>query len=237
MMHLFTGERRISIAHGRLTIMLALVMVASVFVMPLAKSESLFAPLQGGLHPRSNAPRMLYSPPRPQQIGDLVTINIEEVSKREGLSTLQLQKQNQIEENTSTVLNNAATDILGRFSGMGRLAELIRLPNLGGINNQNNNRSQAAIVQRSLFEDTITCQVVQVMPNGNLMVQGRKTMAHAKERTDYYVTGIVNPYFLNSQNQISSKQVANMQVLVAGKGIITRSQNDGVASKIMSYVQ
>jgi hypothetical protein len=70
-----------------LTVLLAM----SIAVMPDAKSESLCAPLEGGLHPRTSAPRMLYSPPRPQQIGDLVTINIEEESKRAGRDVLRIQ--------------------------------------------------------------------------------------------------------------------------------------------------
>ena len=73
--------------------------------------------------------------------------------------------QNQIEENTSTVLNNAVGEVLSRFGGgLGRLADYVRLPNLGGIENSNNNRSQANITQNTLFEDNITCQVVQVLP-------------------------------------------------------------------------
>jgi flagellar L-ring protein precursor FlgH len=79
--------------------------------------------------------------------------------------------------------------------------------------------------------------VVQVLPNGNLMIQGRKTIAFAKEKADVYITGIVNPYFLNSENEIASQQVANMQVVVSGDGIISRTQNDSIFSKIMSKVQ
>jgi flagellar basal body L-ring protein FlgH len=52
-----------------------------------------------------------------------------------------------------------------------------------------------------------------------------------------YVTGIVNPYFLNSENEISSHKVANMQIVVAGQGIISRSQHDSIFSKIMSKFQ
>jgi flagellar L-ring protein FlgH len=202
----------------------------------VAKAESLFLPNTEGMHPRANAPRMLFSPPRPQQVGDLLTIRLEEVSERQNQSTTQIQKQTEFDENTSSVLNTAVSDVLGRFGG-GSWAKYVNLPSLGGISNSNNNRSQGNVVQKQMFTDVISCQVMQVLPNGNLMVQGRKTIAHAKEKTDFYVTGIVNPYFLNSENEISSQKVANMQVMVAGNGIITRSQNDGIISKIMSYVQ
>ncbi len=199
-------------------------------------AESLFMPNTQGMHPRANAPRMLYSPPRSQQIGDLVTIKIDEASKRKNQSTLQIQKDSSFDENTTEVLGNAAGVILDKFK-VGGLAKYLQLPNLGGIENSSGNNSQGTVTQNSSFSDYVTCQVVQVLPNGNLMIQGRKTIAFAKEKADVYITGIVNPYFLNSENEISSRQVANMQVVVAGDGIVSRTQNDSIFSKIMSKVQ
>lgn len=199
-------------------------------------AESLFMPNTQGMHPRANAPRMLYSPPRSQQIGDLVTIKIDEASKRKNQSTLQIQKDSSFDENTTEVLGNAAGVILDKFK-VGGLAKYLQLPNLGGIENSSGNNSQGTVTQNSSFSDYVTCQVVQVLPNGNLMIQGRKTIAFAKEKADVYITGIVNPYFLNSENEISSQQVANMQVVVAGDGIVSRTQNDSIFSKIMSKVQ
>ena len=200
------------------------------------KAESLFLPNTNGMHPRANAPRMLYSPPRPQQIGDLVTIKVEESTKRQNKNTMQIQKDSSFDENTSTVVSNAATTLANTF-GVGGLAKFAQLPNLGGITNSNTTNSQGTATQNQSFNDMFTCQVVQVLPNGNLMVQGRKTIAFSKEKTDVYVTGIVNPYFLNSENQISSQKVANMQIVVAGQGIISRSQNDSIFSKLMSKFQ
>ncbi len=200
------------------------------------QAESLFLPNTNGMHPRANAPRMLYSPPRPQQVGDLVTIKVEESTKRQNKNTIQIQKDSTFDENTSTVVSNAATTLANTF-GLGGLSRFAQLPNLGGIVNNNTTNSQGTATQNQSFNDMFTCQVVQVLPNGNLMVQGRKTIAFSKEKTDVYVTGIVNPYFLNSENQISSQKVANMQIVVAGQGIISRSQNDSIFSKIMSKFQ
>jgi flagellar L-ring protein precursor FlgH len=200
------------------------------------QAESLYLPNTEGMHPRANAPRMLYSPPRPQQVGDLVTIKVEESTKRQNKNTIQIQKDSSFDENTSIVVSNAASTLANTF-GIGGLAKFAQLPNLGGITNSNVTNSQGTATQNQSFNDMFTCQVVQVLPNGNLMVQGRKTMAFSKEKTDVYVTGIVNPYFLNSENEISSHKVANMQIVVAGQGIISRSQNDSIFSKIMSKFQ
>ena len=46
------------------------------------------------------------------------------------------------------------------------------------------------------------------------------------------ITGIVNPFYLNQQNEINSTQVANFQILMGGKGVITRQQNDSIFRKV-----
>jgi len=56
-----------------------------------------------------------------------------------------------------------------------------------------------------------------------------------KERGNLIVTGIVKPYYLDRNNQISSKQVANFQMLQAGKGVISRQQTDGIANKVYQF--
>ena len=209
------------------TALLGLALMAWFLLMSHSQAESLFVANTEGLHPRSGAPRMLFSPPRPQQVGDLVTIRINEQSQRQNQNQIQIQKQTEFNETTSSVVNNAVSNVLGRI-GLGGLSEYAEIPSLGGIENDNNNRTQATIQQVQVFSDTVTCQVVQVLPNGNLLVQGRKTLAYAKEKSDYYVSGIVNPYFLNSENEIESTKVANMQVIVAGKGVVSRAQSVSV---------
>jgi flagellar basal body L-ring protein FlgH len=57
----------------------------------------------------------------------------------------------------------------------------------------------------------------------------------SKERGELVVTGIVKPYYLDRNNRISSTQVANLQILQGGKGVISRQQNDGLANKIYQF--
>jgi flagellar basal body L-ring protein FlgH len=54
----------------------------------------------------------------------------------------------------------------------------------------------------------------------------------AKERTDMFVSGIVNPFYLTRMNEIDSQQVANLQFLTGGKGMISGQQREGLIGKM-----
>jgi flagellar L-ring protein precursor FlgH len=201
-----------------------------------AQAESLFKPsAYPALPPMVGTPRMLYSPPRPSQIGDLVTVLVREKSKRQNKTQFQVQKQQTASSNTPQIINGVVKAALTTAKLAG-VAPYLTLPTVGDTTNDNNNRSQSNITQDFELQDAITCQVVQVLPNGNLVVQGRKSSAMAKERTEVFVTGVVNPYFLDVSNQIESSKVANLQVMVAGQGPATRSQNDGLLTKMFQWL-
>ena len=74
------------------------------------------------------------------------------------------------------------------------------------------------------------------MPNGNLLVQGKKTLVNANERVDLLVSGIVDPRWIDQQGEISSNQVANLQFAMSGAGTVSRGQNEGILYRFMRYI-
>jgi flagellar L-ring protein precursor FlgH len=227
----YSTMRLISLSVGVLTV------VNLIGFSQLAHAESLFRPLAIGLAaPALSTPRMLYSPPKPAQVGDIVTILVREKTRRQTVSQVQVKKTASNGTDAPQAINSAVSDVLDTV-GLGGLSKLTRIPTIPTVTTDNNMQSQANLNQSSEYTDMISCQVVQVLPNGNLMVQGRKANLMAKERTDTYVTGIINPYFLDSQNQIESSKVANLQVMASGQGVMSRGQGDGLLSKIIQFFQ
>jgi flagellar L-ring protein precursor FlgH len=180
--------------------------------------------------------RSLFTPPIARAVGDLVTIQINENTQNLIRSDIRMTKGQVINQNGSTLFNSMLGFFLGKLPfNTNRINNALQAPNFNGLNNTNEMNSRAEINRITGLIDNITCQVVQVMPNGDLMVQGQKTMQGSKERTDLIVTGIVKPYYLDRNNQISSNRVAGFQMIQGGKGILSRQQNDGVASKIYQF--
>ena len=100
-----------------------------------------------------------------------------------------------------------------------------------------NEVSNSAAGGRSMsFGDKIAVQVVQQLPNGNLAVQGKKTLVNGNERMDFIITGVVDPRWLNVNGEIYSYNVSNLQFALSGRGAISRNQNEGIFNRFIKYL-
>lgn len=199
------------------------------------QAESLFRASASTQQQVDYTPNSLFTRPSPQHVGDLITINIKEQGVLKSSAELKINREQTINENGSGLFNNMVGFVLDKLPFGSGLADTLSVPSLNGLNNSNELGSKAESTRSTTMNDIITCQIVQVLPNGHLVVQGQKTVAINKERQDIMVTGIVNPYYLNRRNEIDSNMVANFQLLQGGHGVISRQQNDGIANKIYQF--
>ncbi|MGN0017968.1 MAG: flagellar basal body L-ring protein FlgH [Candidatus Gastranaerophilaceae bacterium] len=199
-------------------LLIALIMVTTLMsVYNSAKAESLFT--LGATQNNSIAPKPLFSGVKAMAIGDIVSILIEESLSSKDTMTYNSEK-------TSNTVDRFTTLLKNWFSWY----KVDSPDNFGGSNTVEN----SANTQRTLaFGDTISAQVVQQLSNGNLMVQGKKTLVNSKERMDLVVTGIVDPRWINADGQISSKNVANLQFAISGRGSVSRVQNEGIVNRFV----
>ena len=185
------------------------------------KAESLFT--LGASQTYSSAPKSLYGGVQARQVGDLLSIIMNEsVSITNNLS----------------YNSNKASNTIDNFSGflntvLGKHIINDHINNFGGSNEVTNS---AATNNKIVFLDTIAVQVVQQMPNGNLVVQGKKTLVNANERSDLVVTGVVDPRWILATGQVHSRYVANLQFAMSGKGSVSRSNNEGIINKWIKYL-
>jgi flagellar L-ring protein precursor FlgH len=185
------------------------------------KAESLFT--LGASQTYAPIPKSLYGGVQARSVGDLLSIIMEEsvnIINDVGYSS---NKESQTTDNFSGFFNT----ILGR--------NLIN-DNLGTFGGTNEVTNTASSSNKITFGDQIAVQVVQQMPNGNLLVQGKKTLVNANERTDLIVTGIVDPRWITSTGQVYSKYVANLQFAVSGRGSVSRSNNEGIINRFIKYL-
>ena len=83
---------------------------------------------------------------------------------------------------------------------------------------------------------TLACLVTEVLPNGNLVIEGTRDIRTSQEVLQFQLTGVIRPQDVTSENQISSQLVANAEIAVKGKGIISRTQKTGIVSQILLAV-
>lgn len=217
------------------TLIIAMGLIATGF--DNAQAESLFRASANYQEQKQFTPHSLYTQPQPNYVGDIITIMVNETTSLTSDAELKVTRTQTINENGSGMFNTTLGFFMKKipFFRSDKLVDALSAPSYDGINNANNLNSKAESTRSTNLNTMITCQVVQVLPNGHLMVQGRKLVEINKERENLFVTGIVNPYYLDRNNQIASSYVGNFQLIQGGKGVISRQQNDGLANKIYQF--
>jgi flagellar L-ring protein precursor FlgH len=85
-----------------------------------------------------------------------------------------------------------------------------------------------------VFTDRMAVTVVDVMPNGNLVVEGYRSRIVAGEERMLRITGVVRPADIAVGNIIPSGAVANFRISYLGRGPATRNNKQGIIPRITS---
>jgi flagellar L-ring protein precursor FlgH len=74
------------------------------------------------------------------------------------------------------------------------------------------------------------------LPNGNLLIQGSRTVGLNAEAQTVTLTGTVRPVDIQTGNTVSSQMVAGAKISYSGKGPVGEVQHDGLVRKIFKYL-
>lgn len=81
--------------------------------------------------------------------------------------------------------------------------------------------------QSNQLEGSITVTVAEVMPNGNLIIQGEKWVKINQGQEYIRLRGIVRPVDIRSDNTVLSTQVGDAQVAYGGTGTVAQASSPG----------
>jgi flagellar L-ring protein precursor FlgH len=81
--------------------------------------------------------------------------------------------------------------------------------------------------QSNQITGTLTAQVVQKLPNGNLVIQGSKELTLNQGNELIQVQGIIRPSDIGPDNTIPSTRVADARIVYGGRGPMARSNAMG----------
>lgn len=171
---------------------------------------------RGGTLP-ANSPGSIWSPSshfmnlggdvRATHPDDLITIVVSEQASAVASGTTKTQRQ--------STLNSSVTSAAGITKATGALA------NLAGLNTQSSLDGQGATTRSTQLTTTLSARIVNVLPNGYLIVEGTKAVKVNSEEQIVKLRGVVRPTDLTPANTISSTQIAEMELTIDGKGVVT----------------
>lgn len=196
-----------------------LVLVGCVFSPALSSADSIWQ-----RHNFFNS--FLYVDTRARRPGDIVTVLIAENTD------IQHQDQRNLSAKSDT---GGGLTLTGNITGTSKTAN--RTVNTGLTPDVNANRNYAGNSQYNInqtFTDTVTCTVVAVQPNGNLVIEGFRQRVVTREVRTLRLCGVIRPMDINFDNTISSTYVANFQIQYLGRGVETSFTNQGWLGRIMN---
>jgi flagellar L-ring protein precursor FlgH len=170
----------------------------------------------------------LYVDNRARRVGDIVTVLIAENTD------IQHQDQRNLNRKSDT---GGGLSLTGNITGTSKTAN--RTANSGLTTDVNANRGfngTSAYNINQTFTDTVTCTVVAVLPNGNLMIEGFRQRVVTREVRTLRLCGVIRPLDIHYDNTISSTFVANFQIQYLGRGVETNFTNQGWLSRALNRV-
>ena len=171
--------------------------------------------------PQSSMLASLYSDIKAKKIGDPLYVIISESNSATKSAQTSTNKQNK-----GSVEGEATTGALeGLFPGMG-----------ASIDYGSQYRGEASTSPNAKLTSRMTVLVVDVLPNGNLVVEGTKTMEINNDIEVITLSGIVKPEHISSSNTLYSYQIANAKLLYKGKGSMTQGQRIGLLGRIINWI-
>lgn len=175
---------------------------------PLRQRNSLWA---------DSSKKTFFEDQRASEIGDILTvlIDINDEAELENAS-----------ERSRTSSENAGLDnFLGYEGSLGRiLPEAVTNADLVGADSDSSHSGEGSIEREEEIRLRLAAVVTQVLPNGNLVIQGRQEVAVNFEKRILQMTGVIRPEDISINNTIASDQIAEARIAYGGEGQITDVQ-------------
>jgi flagellar L-ring protein precursor FlgH len=179
---------------------------------------------QGSLYSETGWNSDLYSDVKARRINDIVTIQIQE----------------------TTIAENTADSQTNRKS-----ATALAVPNIFGVENHNPGipfdklvtastdmgfKGDGTTKRTGIVSAYLSARVRDVLPNGNLVVEGIKEIKVNNERQVLSLFGVVRPKDIGPNNVVLSTAIADMMIQIDGKGILSDNLNPGWLFRFLTKI-
>lgn len=172
---------------------------------------------------RDRTMKRLYVDDVARHIGDTLTIKIVESSKVDNKGKRDLKKETARSSDFNGDLN--IDHVLPSIPGFTMNAD-----------SSNELKSKADFKDERSFEDRVSVVVMDVLPNGNLVVAGTRDRKIAGDVQTIEVSGLVRPSDIAFDNTIRSEQVANFRILTKNGGVSAPYTQPGWLGRIFDVL-
>ena len=188
---------------------------AAAAVLPLASpAQSLW---------RDDVSKAMFADKRAGNIGDIITIVVQDNTTTA--------KNNETKTERASSLTSAVTSFL--FPGF--LAHGGSMPSIAYSSDHKHDGSGAINNSESIIAH-VAVKVIDVLPNHNLVLEGRRETSFGGEKQTVVLHGVVRSEDVAVDNTVLSYNVADATIQIVGKGAVTDSTNKGWFNRVWDKV-
>lgn len=151
---------------------------------------------------------------RADEVGDIVTVLISQSARA-----------------SSRLVNNS-----GRSSELGGSISAGSLDEEASLQFGGSYSGRGESVRSDQFVAQMSAQVQEVLPNGDLLIEGRQDLLINGEETRVAVRGIIRPIDIQDGNYVLSSRLAQAQIDYDGEGFVSRSARPGLLNRLFSFL-
>jgi flagellar L-ring protein precursor FlgH len=170
----------------------------------------------------------LFGDIKARQVGDILTVAIFEQATASREATTSTGR--------SSTNNAGITNFFGLEADLANWHRALDPTKLINTSYENDFKGTGSTSRKEDLVATLTTRVVEVYPNGNLRIEGGKTVTVNNEDQIIVLTGIVRPSDISPQNIVSSKFVLDAKIAYTGKGVISDKQKPGWMVRILDNI-
>jgi flagellar L-ring protein FlgH len=173
--------------------------------------------------------RSFFKDQRARTLGDVLTVQVTIADEAK--------LKNETKRTRSNSDNLAASHFFGYESKLQDFLPNAVDPNsLVDLNSALENGGKGDVTRNEDIKLNVAAVVVQVLPNGNLVIQGRQEVRVNFEVRELYVAGVVRPEDISPDNTIAHDKIAELRVAYGGRGQLTDVQQPRVGAQVLDII-
>jgi flagellar L-ring protein precursor FlgH len=174
-----------------------------------------------------NGSRAFFKDQRAHQIGDLLTVKVNFIDKAAIANETQRSRTNKED--------SGVTDFIGS-----KLIKPSVTPILPGriltADSTASSDGKGSVNRQEALQTNVAAVVTQLLPNGNLVVEGKQEIRVNFEVRELIVAGVVRPEDIESDNTIDSSKIAQARIAYGGRGQITDVQQPRYGQQVLDVL-
>lgn len=171
--------------------------------------------------------RAFFKDQRAHQIGDLLTVTVN-ITDKANLS-------NETQRSRTNSEDSGITDFIGAKT-LGAQAQKVLPGRILTADSTASSDGKGSVNRTEALQTNVAAVVTQVLPNGNLVVEGKQEIRVNYEIRELVVAGIVRPEDIQSDNTIDSTKIAQARIAYGGRGQIMDVQQPRYGQQVMDVL-